>query len=142
MSSPTHADRTRRKGIQTFEVQLADGKLWGFALPGLRLYPIARHESDASGRTKTRIALAARPGYPIEVLRLRGELAAACKVDDADRVVNAFRCLAIALLQSAHDLELTEAKALLDPSRVDLQEIARALIPVVFADASDPSPSG
>ena len=38
--------------------------------------------------------------------------------------------------------KVAQANTLLDPSRGDLQEIARALIPAVFADASDPSPPG
>jgi hypothetical protein len=142
MASSTQADRTRREGVQVFEVQLADGIRWGFALPGLRLYPIARHESDASGRTKSRIALATRVCYPIEVHRLRDELMSACECDDADHIDNAFRRLAIILLQSAHDIEPTEANVLLDPSRVDLREIARSLIPAVFADISAPFPPG
>jgi hypothetical protein len=142
MSFPTQTERTRRERIQAVEVQLADGRRWGFALPGARLYPIAYHDSDASGRTRTRIALTSRVGYPIEVKQLRDKLVSAIAVVDLDRVDIAFRRLATSLLLLAHDLEPTEANALLDPSRVDLREIARALIPAVFADSSDPSSPG
>jgi hypothetical protein len=138
MSSPTHAERTRREGVSAVEIILADGESWGLALPSRRLYPITRLETDAFGGRKTCIDLVIRIGYPIEMRRLCDELAFACRYHAAAQVRDAFRRLAIALLLYVHDLEPTESEVLLDPSRVDFCIIAHALIPVVFGGVSDP----
>lgn len=133
-------DETRDSDVPAVEVELADGRTWGLALPGPRLHSITRREVDAFGRRRVRIDLATWVGYPLEVLRLWAEVVAARCHDDA-RPIEAFRRLAIAALRIAHEIGTEEAEALLDPRRVDLGRIAETFIPAAFGDA-DPSRSG
>jgi hypothetical protein len=139
---PPKPERTRFEDVPVVEVELADGDTWGLALPGPRLHPLVRHESDPFGRPQVRIELAARVGYPIEIWRLCEELMSACRDDDAARSRDVFLGLATALLRAAHDVDAEEAAALLDPRRVDLGRIARMLIPAAFGGDADLTRSG
>lgn len=142
MPPTTHAERTRKESVPALDVELADGDAWGLALPGPRLHPVVRREADPFGRPLARIELAARVGYPLAIRRLRDDLAAACRDDDAARSRDAFLRLATALLRAAHDVSAEEAAALLDPRRLDLARIARELIPAAFVGDADPSRPG
>ena len=134
-------EETRDEDVPTVEVELADGNLWGLALPGPRLYPLTHREADPFCRTGVRIVLVTRVGYPPEVSRLWDSVVAASQ-EDASRSRNAFLRFAVALLRMAHEIEREEAEALLDPFRVDLVRIARLLIPAAFGDAREIRPDG
>ena len=139
MSLPT-PEETRDEDVPAVEVELADGRAWGLALPGPRLRPVTLREVDPFGRPGVRIDLVTRVGYPLEVRRLWDEvLAALCRGDACPRDV--FRRLAIALLRMAHEVGPEEAEALLDPARVDLGRLAETFIPAAFGGA-DPARSG
>jgi hypothetical protein len=133
MPFPT-PEETRDEDVPAVEVELADGNLWGLALPGPRLHPVTHREADPFDRPRARIELVMRVGYPSEVWRLWDSVVAACQ-EDASRSRDAFLRFAVALLRTAHDIELEEAEALLDPRRVDLVRVARQFIPVAFGDA-------
>jgi hypothetical protein len=140
--SPPKPEQTRVEDVPVVEVELADGNTWGLALPGPRLQPLVRHDSDPFGRPRVRIELAARVGYPIEIRRLCEGLVSACREDDAALSRDVFLGLAIALLRAAHDIDAEEASALLDPRRVDLGRVARMLIPAAFGGDADLTRSG
>lgn len=133
-------EETRDGDVPVVEVELADGRAWGLALPGRRLHPVTRCEIDPFGRPRVRIELVTRVGYPLEVRRRWDEVLAALRLGDA-RPRDVFRRLAIALLRMAHEVEQEEAEALLDPSCVDLGRIAQTFIPAGFGGA-DPARSG
>ena len=139
MPFPT-PEETRDGDVPAVEVELADGRAWGLALPGPRLHPVTRREVDSFGRPRVRIDLVTRVGYPLEARRLWDEVVAALLHKDA-RPRDAFRRLTIALLRMAHDVDLEEAEALLDPGRIDLGRLAETFIPAAFGDA-DPTRSG
>jgi hypothetical protein len=139
MPLPT-PEETRDEDVPAVEVELADGKSWGLALPGPRLHPVTRREVDPVGRTRARIELVSRVGYPLEIRRLWDEVLAALHCED-ERPRDAFRRLAMALLRMAHEVEPGEAEALLDPARVDLGRLAESFIPAAFGHA-DTSRSG
>jgi hypothetical protein len=124
--------RGRRPDIAFLEVELADGNRWALALPGPRLCPLVRHEPDEFHGSSVRVEFVSRVGYSLQVRRLWDEVASACERDDEPGVADAFRRVTLALLHAAHDIEASEAETLLDRDRVDLDQIARALIPAVF----------
>lgn len=140
--SPPKPERTRAENVPVVDVELADGHSWGLALPGPRLQPLVRHESDPFSRQRVRIDLVVHVGYPIGIRRLCEALVSACRDDDSARTHDVFLALAIALLRMAHDLDAEEAAALLDPRRVDLGRIARMLIPEAFGGDADLNRSG
>lgn len=139
---PPNPEQTRVEDVPVIEVELADGNTWGFALPGPRLQPLVRYESDTFGRHRVRLELAACVGYPIEIRRLCEELVLACRGDDAAHSRDVFLGLSAALLRAAHDVDAAEASALLDPRRIDLGRIARVLIPAAFGGDADLTRSG
>ena len=135
-------EATRDKDVPAVEVELADGNAWGLALPGPRLHPITGQEVDRFGRPGVRIELVTRNNdYPLEVWRLWDAVRAASE-DDESRFHDAIRRLTIALLRMAHEIEPEEAKALLDPRRVDLGRIAETFIPPAFGNADPTRPDG
>ncbi len=134
MPSPTPGE-TCLEDVPAVEVELADGNVWGLALPGPRLHSITHCEVDPFGRPRVRIELVARVGYPLGIRRLWDEVLAADREGDAAQLSDAFRRLTVALLRLTHEIELAEAEALLDPRRVDPVRLARTLVPAAFGDA-------
>ncbi|HEY2158973.1 MAG TPA: hypothetical protein VGH33_25305 [Isosphaeraceae bacterium] len=135
MPFPT-PEETRDEDVPAVQIELADGNLWSFALPGPRLHPVTHRESDPLGRARVRIELVTRVGYSPEVWRLWDSVVVASK-KDASHSRDAFLRFAVALLRMAHEIEPEEAESLLDPRRVDLVRIARLLIPAAFGDARE-----
>jgi hypothetical protein len=133
MPFPT-PEETRDEDVPAVEVELADGRVWGLALPGPRLHPITHREVDPFGRPHVRIELVTRVGYPLEVRRLWDEVVVPLSSENA-RPREPFRRLAIALLRIVHEVGQEEAEALLDPARVDLWQLAETFIPAAFGDS-------
>ncbi len=129
-------EETRDEDVPAVEIELADGNLWAFALPGPRLHPVTHREAHPFGRHRVRIELVTRVGYPLEVWRLWNSVVAASQ-KDASGSRDAFLRFAVALLRMAHEIEPEEAGALLDPRRVDLDRVARLLIPAAFGDTGE-----
>ncbi len=135
MPLPT-PEETRDEDVPAIEIELADGNLWGFALPGPRIHPATHREVDAFDRPRVRIEIITRIGYPPEIGRLWDSVVASSQ-EDASRSRDAFRRFAAALLRMAHEIEPEEAEALLDPGRVDLVRIAKLVIPAAFGNACE-----
>jgi hypothetical protein len=131
---PPRPEETRDEDVPAVEVELADGNTWGLALPGIRLRPMTRRETNLFGRPRVRIEVATETHYALEVRRLWDEVLAASR-DVSEGCRDAFLRLAVALLRTAHEIEQDEAEALLDPRRVDLERVARELIPAAFGSA-------
>jgi hypothetical protein len=129
-------EETRDEDVPALEVELADGNLWGLAVPGPRLHPVTHREADAFDRPRIWIELVTRVGYPPEVWRLWDSVVETSQ-DDPVNSPDAFLKFAAALLRMAHEIEPGEAEALLDPRRVDLVRVATLLIPAAFGDASE-----
>lgn len=142
MTSPVPAQQARRPGVPSIEVELADGRGWGLALPKHHPRPVVIHEADAFGRPKVRIEQTTRLGYPLEIRRLWDAVVVACRDGTGEGQVEAFFRLAVALLVAAHDIDPARAEALLDPGRVDLCRIAGAILPPCFGGHADQPPSG
>ena len=129
-------EETRDQDVPAVEVELADGNLWGFALPGPRMHPATHREVDVFDRPQVRIELITRIGYPPEIRRLWDSVVASSP-DDASHSRDTFLSFAAALLRMAHEIEPEEAEALLDPHRVDLTRIAKLVIPAALGDACE-----
>jgi hypothetical protein len=134
-------EETRDWGVSVVEAMLADGNLWGLALPQPRLRPNVRSEPDAFGRPRVRIEPVTRNAYPLAIRRLWVGVETACRGDDPARVRDAFLHLVVALLRAAHDVDEEEARALLNPRHVELGQIARQFIPVAYGVDADPTRS-
>jgi hypothetical protein len=142
MSSPTLAEQSRREGVPVVEIELGDGRLWGFALPEPLPCPAIFLEADTFGRPVVRIEQVTEVGYSLEIRRLWDAVRSADPLESPDRRCEAFRRMAISLLRSAHELDGSQAEILLDPGRVDLGRIARTLIPAAFGGQADLTRSG
>ncbi len=128
---------TRREGVRTIPIVLADGQAWGLAAPSPRLRPEIVPGVDALGRPTERIRVVAEVGYPLEIRRLVADLRVACGAGPAARPYDAWFGLAIALLRRAHDLDLAEAAELLDPSPADLPSLVDAVLAIVTGGPSE-----
>jgi len=126
------AEETRHDAVPALEVVLADGHAWGLALPSPKRYPIVIHERDALGRAYVRVEVGTRIDYRLQIRRLATSLLATDWQSSEEEQSETFRRFVIALLRTAHDIDQSQAEALLDPRRVDLGRIALVLIPAVF----------
>ncbi len=140
MMSTVLPESTRRDDRPAFEVVLSDGRSWGLALPSRRRFPAVIHETDGFGRPLVRIELGDGFGYRLEVQRSWDAVIEASRSGRAEGQAEAFRRFLVALLRSAHDLDVSHAERLLDLDEADLGRIARNLLPAIF-DRSDLSPS-
>ena len=135
MSSSSPAD-TRDEDVPAVAIELADGNAWGLALPGRRIHSVTRRERDPFGRPRVLVELVTRTSdYPLEVWQLWDSVRAA-STDNEFQFHDALRCLAVAMLRMAHEIEHEEAEALVDLTRVDIERVAETIIPIAFSNAS------
>ncbi len=134
-------EETRDDDVPAVEIEMADGKLWGLALPQPWVRPVTHRETDPFGRSRVRIELVTRVGYPPDVMRLWDSVVAASR-RNVSHSGDAFVRFTVAVLRLAHEVELEEAEALVNPSRVDLVRVAKLLIPAAFGDAREIGPMG
>jgi hypothetical protein len=127
-------DRTRRQGIQSHPIRLADGNLWGLALPQDRLRAKVVSGVDALGRLTETIHLVTEFGYPLEIRRLIEDLRDACEQGTPDGQHEKLFRLAASLIRRAHDLELAEIAGLLEIDCVDLPVFVETILSVVTGD--------
>ena len=127
-------DRTRREGIATFPITLADGNDWGLSLPSPRLRPLVVGGVDSLGRPTETIRVVTEFGYPVEIRRLVDDLRSACEQPAADRQYEALIRLTAALIRRAHDIDLTEAASLLELGVDDLPHLVEAVLSVVTGE--------
>jgi hypothetical protein len=139
MITPPSPERTRREGVEVAPVRLADGQAWGLALPSLRWKPEVVERIDPLGRPTRSIRLVPGSDYPLEIRRLVAELRSACKRGRPRRRYEAFIALASALVRRAHDIDRSEAIALLELEDQELPGLVEAVLAVV-SEASPPDP--
>ena len=142
-------ETTRHASVPVRQILLADGRLWGLALPTPRYRPGVIPGIDLLGRRTETIRLVARTGYPVTIERLIDRLRTAClgandSTSEGERF-DALIALATALLRRAHDLTLLEAVALLDLDGDGLCRLVDSVLAIV-ADGSmglwpEPNPS-
>ena len=127
-------ERTRREGIATFSITLADGNEWGLTLPSPRLRLMVVGGVDALGRPTETIRVATEFGYPLEIRRLVDDLRFACEQPGAERQYEALVRLAVALIRRAHDINPSEAASLLELGVDDLPRLVEAVLSVVTGE--------
>ena len=137
----TSPDRTRREGVEAFPVRLADGRAWGLALPSPRLRPEVVRGVDELGRPAPSIRLVSEFGYPLEIRRFIEGLRSSCEFGDQERQFEALICVAAALVRRAHEIDLTEAIALLELGVEDLPGFVEVVLAVVSGDLVHPDGS-
>lgn len=140
MDNRSLPESTRLPGVPSIEVVLADRRAWGLARPRPLPCPRVIDEVDRFGRRRARVELTTRVGYPLHIRRLRDAVLAG-RGAAGGRQAEAFRRLLVALLREAHDIDQARAEGLIDPARVDLARIARAVVPEVFGGDSNPCPA-
>jgi hypothetical protein len=141
MSEFPKPEQTRRPGIPTVPIILADGRAWGFARPTLRLMPIVAPRKDDLGRHTETITVRATSGYPLEIERLLDALRSALGGGSEVTQYEAFFRLAAALLRRAHDIDLTTAAALLAVDAAELPRIVAEVLAVAFGGPSSATTS-
>ena len=132
MSERLSPNLTRREGVATHPIRLADGEEWGIARPAVRLFPKVNTEVlDRLGREVECIAVDAGFGYPLEVERLVDRVRIACAEGSTQEQYAAFFTLASQLLVRAHELTLEDACELLSVSEDQLLRLVREVMSVV-----------
>jgi hypothetical protein len=131
MDERSLSDRTRRAGVESASIALADGNVWGLALPSARIKPVVAQSVDGLGRPIETIHVETEYGYPIEIRRLIDDLRAACEQGSAEWQHEALFRLAAALIRRVHDLELEELAGLLEIGLEDLPDFVATVLSVV-----------
>lgn len=131
METPISPEGSRREGVEVFSITLADGNLWGLALPSPRLRPDVVEGLDALGRTTRTVRLLTEFGYPLEIRRLIDDVRSACDRGEVKGQYEALILLAAALITRAHDIDPSTAAALLEMDIADLPGFVEAVLSVV-----------
>jgi hypothetical protein len=127
-------DRTRRQGVESLPIALADGNAWGLAMPSIRLSPRLIEGVDSLGRPHATIRVATSFGYPLEIRRLIDDLQFACEYEAAERQYETLIRLAAALILRAHEITLADALCLLELDVDDLPSLVQAVLSVVTGE--------
>ena len=138
---------TRHATIPARAIRLADGQMWGLALPAPRYRPEVVAGFDPLGRPRESIRLVARWGYPWTIERLVAELRSACALagtdaTSANRRFDALMSLGVALLRRAHDLSRDDAIALLDLDGEKLAVLVDAILEIIASVVAEVPPVG
>jgi hypothetical protein len=135
-------DPTRRVGVASVPIKLADGNSWGLALPRPRLKPRVVQGVDLLGRPIETIHVETEYGYPLEIREIIDDLRAACERGSAEKQHEALFRLAASLIRRVHDLELEEVAELLEMDLEDLPEFVATVLSVVTGECleTDDSP--
>ena len=128
--SPT-PDTTRRDGVRSRPVRLADGGDWGLMLPSVRLTPMILADLDTLGRPVTRVAVKVGFGYPTEIQSLIDALRDSCPRGTVEQQYEAFFALSVALLCQAHEISSALACTLLSVSEGELTRLVRDVVAVI-----------
>lgn len=134
MDESLRPERTRRLGVDSSSIQLADGNRWGFALPRPRLRPVVVREVDDLGRPVEKVQVATEFGYPLATRKLIDDLRIACGRGTAESQHEAFFRLATSLVRLAHDIELNEVVGLLEMDLDELPGFVDAVLAIVFGE--------
>ena len=122
---------TRREGIPSQSIRLADCELWGFARPTIRLSPKVVNSLDVMGRPRERICVELGFGYPCKIDRLIQNVRASHEHGSTKEQYDAFFELAVGLLRRCHDLSQEFACEVLTVSEEEvpiLVEVVMSLI--------------
>jgi hypothetical protein len=133
MTARPTPESTRREGVPSRPVRLADGRDWGLSLPTVRLTPRLEVRPDEFGRPVERVTVDLGFGYPAEIQRLLDRVGAACEGGTASDQYTAFFSLAASLLRRAHDVSLVTACDLLAVPEDELPRLVGAVMAVVSA---------
>jgi hypothetical protein len=131
MDERSWADQTRLEGVESVSIRLADGNLWGLALPRPRIRPKVVRGVDALGRPIETIQIVTEFGYPLEIRRLIDDLRISVEQGTAESQYEALFRLAVSLIRRTHDLELLEVAGLLEMDLEDLPNFVETILSVV-----------
>jgi hypothetical protein len=127
MSERLTPELTRREGIFTQPIRLADGREWGIALPTVTLMPRVVVSTDEFGRQSELVSVDVGFGYPSEIEALCRSVQAASASGPVQEQYTAFFSLAAAVLRRAHDISLEAALQLLEVSGDELPALVRTI---------------
>lgn len=125
-------ESTRREGAPFSPVVLADGLVWGLALPTVRYWPKVVEVVDELGEEEERLVVVVGFGHPVEITAAAERLEASRRQGGAaEKTGEAFFSLAVALLRRAHEIDEKTAHWLLEVPDDALPALARAVMAVV-----------
>lgn len=131
MSERMTPSSTRRQGIPSSPIRLADGASWGFSRPTVRLFPKIVADLDRVGRPVERVTVGIEFGYSLETQRLIDGVRAACARGSVREQYEAFFSLAADLLRRSHEINLAAACDLLSVPEDELPRLVRDVMAVV-----------
>jgi hypothetical protein len=132
-------DATRRDGVAAHPVRLADGNVWGMALPTMRLSPRFAVATDEFGRATVRVATHAEFGHPAAIEKLRTAVHIASESGSVAEQYEAFFSLAAKLLRRVHEIDAEAAWELLTVSDSEIPTLVNSVLTV--ADGQEHSSS-
>jgi hypothetical protein len=122
-------ETTRRPGVVTRPVRLADGREWGFFLPTLRLIPAFHGMRDETGRSITAVSYRVEANLPLAAQACLDAVMAAGDGVAPEALLRSFLALVAELLLASHDVDPEAVVDLLD---LDPREFPR-LVDEAFA---------
>lgn len=122
---------TRREGIPSQSIRLADGELWGFSKPTICLSPKVVKSLDVMGRAREKICVELGFGFPCAIERLIENLQASREHGSTKEQYEAFFELAVRLLRRCHDLSQEFACELLAVSEEELPFLVEMVMSLV-----------
>jgi hypothetical protein len=134
MDERPEPERTRCEGIPSIPITLADGQVWGLALPSPRLRPKVVASVDPLGRPIETIRVETVLGYPLEIRRLIDDLRTTCEGGTAEHQYDTLIRLASALIRRAHEIGLADAVSLLKVGLDDLPSLVGSVLWVVTGE--------
>ncbi len=132
---PLLPEKTRRLGVETFPIKLADGRIWGLALPRPRIRLNVLPGVDPIGRPIETIGLVTVFGYPLEIRRLIEELQRTSTQGSAELQHEALFRLAMALVQRAHEVPTEIVADLLEMELDELPAFVETVVSVVTGES-------
>ena len=142
MSDRMSPEVTRREGVSTVPIRLADGRQWGIACPSVMLRPRVVFSTDEFGRQVEQVSLEVRLGYPSAIDGLYRAVKAAYESGSVEEQYLAFFTLAAALLRRAHDVTLETALSLLAVPNEELPALVCEVMEIVSGGDAMKSPAG
>jgi hypothetical protein len=134
MDERPEPERTRREGVASIPITLADGHAWGLALPSPRLRPKVIVSVDPLARPVETIRVETVLGYPLEIRRLIDDLRSACERGTADCQYDTLIRLASALIQRAHEIGPADVASLLKVGLDDLPSLVGSVLWIVTGE--------
>ena len=125
---------SRRLGVATRPIRLADGNAWGFSLPSKRFKP--RFKSELNSEKPIEIEIAVE--HSLDVRRRLDDVFDALETGFELERFEAFLGLAAALLQEGHDIDSKTAATLLDVLEDDFPRLILEVVSIALIEAVPP----